>query len=325
MNNIKKFEEVFFNLLTSKYKFFMRNYYSNFSNKNRWIGLLDNNSTYVAAIVVKDSEEDIIYNEVREYLSQSLDKPFIINLIILSSGEYIGLENNYYNKVIFSLNERRVVYCSEGSKAFLPIFDYILTIDSKREIDFKKYKYTYSLIIINIIIFFIEILKSRSIIDIDIYTLIEMGAKVNLFINRGEIYRLITAGFLHGGIIHIFFNMSALNIIGKEVETIFGGKRFLQIYILSTLGGNLFSYLFSVKSISVGASGAIFGLLGAMLIFGLKERYRIGKGYVKNIIQTIGLNVILGISIPNIDNFAHLGGLIIGALTTYLIYRKQNI
>ena len=322
MKEIKKFEKIFFNLLTTKYKFFMRNYYSKFNIENKWIGLLDNNNVYIAAVVVEDLEEDIAYSEIKDYLSKTLNKPFIINLIVLSSNEYVNLESNYYNKIVFSLNERKVIYCSEGSKGFLPIFDNILTIDTKKEIDFKKYKFTYSLIIINIIIFFIEILRARSIIDIDIYTLIEMGAKVNPLINRGEIYRFITAGFLHGGIIHIFFNMSALNIIGKEVESIFGGKKFLQIYILSALGGNLFSYLFSPRNISVGASGAIFGLLGAMLIFGLKERYRIGKSYVKNIIQTIGLNIILGITIPNIDNFAHIGGLVIGSLTTYLIYKK---
>lgn len=325
MNDIKKFEKVFFNLLTKEYKFFMRNYYSKFSGGDKWIGILDINNSYVVSVVVKDSEEDIIYNEIKEYLSQSLDKPFIINLIILASGDYINLENSYYNKLVFSLKERRVIYCSEGSKAFLPIFDYILKIDSKKEIDFKKYKFTYSIMIINIIIFLIEVLKSRSIIDINIYTLIEMGAKINPLINRGEFYRIITAAFLHGGLIHIFFNMSALNIIGKEVEGIFGSKKFLLIYILSAIGGNLFSYLFSPNSISVGASGAIFGLLGAMFIFGLKERYRIGKAYVKNIIQTIGLNVILGITIPNIDNFAHLGGLIIGIITTLFIYKKIEI
>lgn len=322
MKDIKDFEKVFFNLLTKEYKFFMRDYYSNFSNKNKWIGLLDINNAYVVSVVVKDSEEDIIYNEVKEYLAQSLDKPFIINLIILTSRDYINLESNYYNKLIFSLSERKVIYCSEGAKAFLPIFDYILKIDSKKEIDFKKYKFTYSIMIINIIIFLIEILKSKSIIDINIYTLIEMGAKINPLINKGEIYRLITAAFLHGGLIHIFFNMSALNIIGKEVESIFGGKKFLVIYILSAIGGNLFSYLFSPKSISVGASGAIFGLLGAMLVFGIKERYRIGKSYVKNIIQTIGLNIILGVTIPNIDNFAHFGGLTIGIITTFIIYER---
>ena len=320
---MKKFEKVFFNVLTKEYKFFMRNYYSNFNKEDKWIGLLDINNTYVAVSIVEDSEEDIIYNEIREYLSESLDKPFIINLIILSSGEHISVEKNYDNKIIFSLIEKKVAYCSEGAKAFLPIIDYIAKVDSKKKVEFKKYKFTYTIMIINILIFLFEVLKSRSIIDIDLYTLVEMGAKINIFINRGEVYRLITAAFLHGGLIHIFFNMSALNIIGKEVENIFGGKNYLIIYLLSAIGGNLLSYLFKPYNVSIGTSGAIFGLLGAMLVFGIKERHRIGKGYVKNILQTIGLNIIIGITISNIDNFAHLGGLIIGAITTLFIYKNQ--
>lgn len=149
--------------------------------------------------------------------------------------------------------------------------------------------------------------------NIDIYTLVEMGAKYNILIENGEFYRLITAGFLHGGIMHLFFNMSALNIIGKEVEEVYGTKKYILIYVFSLLGASVFSYLFS-KGISVGASGAIFGLLGAMLIFGFKNKKKIGKLYIKNIIETILLNILIGITIPNIDNFAHMGGLVLGLI-----------
>ena len=199
-----------------------------------------------------------------------------------------------------------------------------MNIDSKRRISFKEYKVTYTIIILNILLYLIEVIKSRNLIDIDIYTLIQMGAKVNVLINSGEIYRLLTSAFLHGGIIHIFFNMSALNIIGREVEAVYGSKRYIAIYVISALGGSVVSYLFKPNSISVGASGAIFGLLGAMLIFGLKERDKIGKQYMKNILETIGLNVIIGITIPNIDNFAHLGGLILGTITSFILFKKKN-
>ena len=320
---MKKFEKVFFNLLTKEMKFFMRDYHSKFSNENKWIGLLDIDKAYIAVLITKDSEEEIAFNEAREYLASTLDKPFIINLIVLASGDYLNYGENYYDKLVFSLKERKVIYCSEGSKAFLPIIDYITKIDEKKVKDFKEYKFTYSIIIINIFIFLLEVFKSRNIIDIDIYTLIEMGAKFNELINYGELYRFITAAFLHGSLIHIFFNMSALNIIGKEVELVYGGKKLLIIYLLSALGGNIFSYIFNSRGISVGASGAIFGLLGAMLVFGIKERHNIGKRYVKNIIQTIGLNAIIGIAIPNIDNFAHLGGLAIGALVSTVLFNKN--
>lgn len=321
---MEKFEKVFFNSITKELKFFMRDYYSNYHNKNKWIGLLDLDEVMVGVIVVKYSDEEVDFNEAREYLAKSLNKPFILNLIILTSGEYINYGESNYNKLIFSLKERKIIYCSNGSKAFIPIIDYIVNIDSKRKISFKEYKVTYTIIILNILLYLIEVIKSRNLIDIDIYTLIQMGAKVNVLINSGEIYRLLTSAFLHGGIIHIFFNMSALNIIGREVEAVYGSKRYIAIYVISALGGSVVSYLFKPNSISVGASGAIFGLLGAMLIFGLKERDKIGKQYMKNILETIGLNVIIGITIPNIDNFAHLGGLILGAITSFILFKKKN-
>ncbi|MGY5239949.1 rhomboid family intramembrane serine protease [Clostridium tertium] len=321
---MEKFEKVFFNSITKELKFFMRDYYSNYHNKNKWIGLLDLDEVMVGVIVVKDSDEEVDFNEAREYLAKSLNKPFILNLIILTSGEYINYGESNYNKLIFSLKERKIIYCSNGSKAFIPIIDYIVNIDSKRRISFKEYKVTYTIIILNILLYLIEVIKSRNLIDIDIYTLIQMGAKVNVLINSGEIYRLLTSDFLHGGIIHIFFNMSALNIIGREVEAVYGSKRYIAIYVISALGGSVVSYLFKPNSISVGASGAIFGLLGAMLIFGLKERDKIGKQYMKNILETIGLNVIIGITIPNIDNFAHLGGLILGTITSFILFKKKN-
>lgn len=322
---MEKFEKVFFNILTKEMKFFMKDYYSNYNNKNKWLALLDIDNAYVAVLVAKDSEEEIIYNEAKEYLSNTLNKPFIINIVVLASEDYLSYGTNYYNKLVFSIKERKVIYCSEGSKAFLPVIDYMLKVDSKKNKGIKEYKFTYSIIILNIVIFLVEVIKAKNLIDIDIYTLAEMGAKVNVFINNGEYYRLLTAAFLHGGIIHIFFNMSALNIIGKEVETVYGGKKFLIIYFLSALGGNIFSYLFKPTSISVGASGAIFGLLGAMLVFGIKERQKIGKEYAKNILETIGLNVLIGLTIPNIDNFAHMGGLVIGFIMGFILFNKKHL
>ena len=322
---MEKFEKVFFNILTKEMKFFMKDYYSNYSNKNKWLALLDIDKAYVAVVIARDSEEDIIYNEAKEYLESILNKPFIINIVVLASGDYINYGESYYNKLVFSLKERKVIYCSEGSKAFMPVIDYIVKTDNRKAKGIKEYKFTYSIILINLVIFLFEIIKSRNFIEIDIYTLADMGAKINVFINQGQYYRLITAAFLHGGILHIFFNMSALNIIGREVEAVYGGKKFLIIYFISALGGNVFSYLFKPNSISVGASGAIFGLLGAMLVFGIKERKNIGKGYVKNILETIGLNVIIGITIPNIDNFAHMGGLFIGALISFILFNKKSL
>lgn len=318
---MKNFEKIFFGLLTKELNFFMRSYYSEFHKEERWIGLIDLNEVVVSVVVSNDMNEEVDFNEAKEYLLKSLNKRFVVNLIILASEEYINYnENNYYNKLIFSVKDKKILYSSEGSKAFIPIINYMINENNKKKINFKKYKVTYTVIILNILVYLIEIIKSRNLIDINIYTLIQMGAKINILINRGEIYRLITSTFLHGGIMHILFNMSALNIIGKEVEYIYGSKKYILIYILSALSGSLFSYLFNPNSVSVGASGAIFGLLGAMLVFGLKEKNKIGKQYVKNILETLAINVIIGITISNIDNYAHLGGLIMGAISALILF-----
>lgn len=318
---MKNFEKIFFGLLTKELNFFMRSYYSEFHKEERWIGLIDLNEVVVSVVVSNDMNEEVDFNEAKEYLLKSLNKRFVVNLIILASEEYINYnKNNYYNKLIFSVKDKKILYSSEGSKAFIPIINYMINENNKKKINFKKYKVTYTIIILNILVYLIEIIKSRNLIDINIYTLIQMGAKVNILINRGEIYRLITSTFLHGGIMHILFNMSALNIIGKEVEYIYGSKKYILIYILSALSGSLFSYLFNPNSVSVGASGAIFGLLGAMLVFGLKEKNKIGKQYVKNILETLAINVIIGITISNIDNYAHLGGLIMGAISALILF-----
>ena len=151
-----------------------------------------------------------------------------------------------------------------------------------------------------------------------------MGAKVNTLIDDGQWWRLITAAFLHGGLIHILFNMIALKSIGVQVEKIYGWKKYLVIYFTAALGSSALSYVFSPKSISVGASGAVFGLLGAMLIFGIIKRDIIGKSFVFNIIQVIFLNIVIGLTVPNIDNWGHIGGLILGALVAKILFKQDK-
>ena len=320
---MEKFEKLFFNILTKEMNFFIRDYYSIYNNQNKWVALLDINHIYVAVLVVNDWEEENIYNEAKEYLSNNLNKPFIINLVVLTKDNYIIKENTQYNKLVYSLKDKEVFYCSEGSKAFLPVIEFMKDTNTKKREVLTKGKFTNIFILINIFIFIIEVFISKNLLNIDVNTLVYMGAKLNIAINHGEIYRLITAAFLHGGILHILFNMSALNIIGKEVEKVYGGKKFLIIYLFSAIGGNLFSYLFSPSSISVGASGAIFGLLGAMLLFGIKGR--VGKKYLANMIETIVINIIISFAIPNIDIFGHIGGLIIGFLVSGFLLKKRAV
>jgi membrane associated rhomboid family serine protease len=126
----------------------------------------------------------------------------------------------------------------------------------------------------------------------------------------GEYYRLLTAAFLHGGVLHIMFNMWVLYALGPQLEQLLGRARFLVLYLLSALGGSVVSFVFGAPNVpSVGASGAIFGLMGATLVVGRRLR-----ADVTNVAVLIGINVAIGFVVPNIDWRAHFGGLITGAI-----------
>jgi rhomboid protease GluP len=319
----ENFEKNFFDVLTKELKFYMRYYFSSSYKENKWISILDLGECYLGVIVTDSLKEEIDYIETREYREKNLDKRFIINSIVLDK-ENIG--NGDPNKILISSKDKEVTYCGENAKGLLNVVSYILNKEKikKKNFDFKKYKITYALMFINILAYVIEIILSGNLFDIDVYTLVFMGAKYNPLIKEGEIYRLITSCFLHGGVIHLFFNMSSLKIIGEEVELVYGKVKYIIIYFLSALGGGLFSFIFNNNSISVGASGAIFGLLGAMLLFGLINRDKISKGYVKNIVETIGINILLGFTISVIDNSAHIGGLILGFVTAFILYKIKG-
>jgi len=126
----------------------------------------------------------------------------------------------------------------------------------------------------------------------------------------GEWYRLVTAAFLHGGLLHLLFNMYALFVFGPTLENALGRLRFGLVYLLSALGGSAASYAFNAPNqVSVGASGAIFGLLGATLVVSKKLRYDVSALGV-----LIAINLALGFVIPRIDWRAHVGGLAVGLL-----------
>jgi rhomboid protease GluP len=144
--------------------------------------------------------------------------------------------------------------------------------------------------------------------------LVRLGAKVSPLIATGEYWRLFTAMFLHIGLMHLFFNGYALIAIGTELERIVGWGRFLTIYLLSGLFGNLASYAFS-PNLAAGASGAIFGLIGALAAFFVLHREQLGtwgQRRLINIVILIAVNLFLGFTQPGIDNLAHLGGLLCG-------------
>lgn len=154
--------------------------------------------------------------------------------------------------------------------------------------------------------------------------LIKWGAKFSPYIVAGEWWRLVTATLLHAGFLHIALNGYALYVIGIDLESFFGRARFAAIYVVAGLAGSVTSFTFSPYcSLGVGASGAIFGLVGALAVyFGLNRELfgKIGQLQFWNIIVVIVLNLGLGFSgIFPIDNSAHLGGLIAGATVGYIL------
>jgi rhomboid protease GluP len=150
----------------------------------------------------------------------------------------------------------------------------------------------------------------------DVQPLVDLGAKVNEYIAQGEYWRLFTATLLHGGIVHLMFNLYALFAIGPTLEAYLGWRRFLIIYVLGGLFGSLLSYAFS-GSISVGASGAIFGIIGATTVYFFRYRDNFGaqgRAILQNMVVVIVINLIFGFSAGGIDNWGHIGGLLGGAL-----------
>jgi rhomboid protease GluP len=183
------------------------------------------------------------------------------------------------------------------------------------------------LLTINIIVFvvpsFLDVIGVRIAGTVSVYDfLLIWGAKDNaaIFVG-GQYYRFLTAMFLHGGLAHLFFNSFALYSLGFETERLFGAQRFLAIYMLAGLGGGVASYALNPNP-SVGASGAIFGLIGALIAFYLVARRVLGgiaRQQLGSLIFITLINLALGFTTPYIDNNAHIGGLLTGTLLGWLL------
>ena len=141
---------------------------------------------------------------------------------------------------------------------------------------------------------------------------------------NGEWYRLITSAFVHVNLLHLLCNMYALYIVGTQIENFFGKLRYSIIYLGSAITGSMLSMLFNTNTFSIGASGAIFGLLGALLYFGYHYRVYLDSVIKSQIIPIIILNLSIGFMIPNIDNACHIGGLIGGILISMAVGVKYK-
>lgn len=234
------------------------------------------------------------------------------------------IDKNEFVKKLFPDMGKKMKYTEDGMELFAKITNDInehnMKDASKIEKVFKdKGPYiTYVLIAINVLLYLIPIL-------LDKYEYI-----INAFcvhgpsIRAGEYYRLITGIFLHGSLIHLFFNAYALYVIGSQIENYFGRIKYLIIYLFSGLMGAMFSMIFGGNIASIGASGAIFGLMGALLYFGYHYRVYLGNVLKTQLIPLIIFNLFLGFILNGVDNFAHIGGLIGGVLIAKAVGVKDK-
>ena len=251
-------------------------------------------------------------NVSKEELNNTKNNQLCIDL----KGED-GLKNNSEIVKLFPDIIKKTKFAESGVELFAKI---TTDINKHNENDARKAEkvfkskipyITYILILINVIAY------------IYTYFIGDSNNIINAFaingpaVRSGEYYRLITGIFLHGGLIHIIFNMYALYVIGSQLESFLGKIKYTIIYFLSGISGGLLSMILSGSNIySIGASGAIFGLMGALLYFGLQYRVYLGNFVRSQLVPLIVFNLILGAMSPGIDNYGHIGGLIGGLLTT---------
>lgn len=242
------------------------------------------------------------------------------NLVCIDANTITDLNHNKFILEIFPTFKDDTTFKEKGLALFekitKDISDTNAAENSKAEHVFarKKPVVTYALIIINVIVFLLMYLLGNG--SEDNYTLLAFGALYAPYVKAGEVFRLITCAFLHSGLVHLVMNMYALYIIGSQIESFYGKRKYLLIYGLSAITGSLLSMAFSTNAISIGASGAIFGLLGSLLCFGYYYRLYLGSVLTSQVIPVIVLNLLLGFIVPGIDVSAHIGGLIGGFLIT---------
>lgn len=283
---------------------------------------LDDNKKRV--IVFVNPANEIDYSAMSIDLKALLNCPNIelIRILIKDTKEetLYTFDNDHKAELILDIYNRKISGSSLSSEEVVQELLNVTNIILQKE-DTKKSSLpyvTYVFIGINVLVYLITAYLSQNFIDSDINVLIKLGAKYNELISQGEYYRFITSMFLHGGLLHVALNMYSLYSIGPLIEKVFGKAKYLIIYFVSGITGSIFSFLFS-NSVSIGASGAIFGLLGAALIFAFKVRNVSGKEFLRSVASVIVINLFIGFTLPNIDNYAHLGGLTGGVIATLLL------
>ncbi len=224
---------------------------------------------------------------------------------------------------------KNLEYSEEGFQLFLKITTEINkknrseAMENDNIFQKKPIVLTYGILGLLVLIFIYSIVGNK---DALIYNYAVNG----FFIRGGQIYRLLTGAFIHVDPMHLLCNCYSLYIIGTQIENFYGKKKFTLIYLISALCGSLLSISMNDGN-SIGASGAIFGLLGAYAYFGYHYRVYFGTVLLKQVVPIIIINLAIGFMVTGIDNFAHIGGLVGGFLISMALgvnskdTKKQHI
>ena len=239
------------------------------------------------------------------------------------------LKNDKLLKEKFPDLSKNLEYSEEGFQLFLKITTEINkknrseAMENDNIFQKKPIILTYGILGLLVLIFIYSIVGNKD-------TLVYNFAVNGFFVRGGQLYRLLTGTFIHKDPMHLLCNCYSLYIIGTQIENFYGKKKFAIIYLISAITGSLSSISMHDGN-SIGASGAIFGLLGAYAYFGYHYRVYFGTVLLKQVVPIIILNLAIGFMVPGIDNFAHIGGLIGGFLVSMALgvnsrdTKKQHI
>ena len=253
----------------------------------------------------------------------------ISNIFVFDVKNFSDLCNNEMIMNSFPDIANETNFKEQGMDLFLKLTS---DINKKNELEnniasdvFRRKKpiVTLSIVLINFIVFLFMYLFGRG--STDVQTLLNFGALCKPYVLNGDFFRLITTAFLHIGVIHLIINSYSLYVIGSQLESFLGKAKYIFVYLVSALCGSLMSITFSNDtSVSVGASGAIFGLLGSLLYFGYNYRVFLGNVLKSQIIPLIVLNLAFGVFAKGIDSAAHIGGMIGGVIATQAVGLKHK-
>ena len=317
-------------------------------NDEIWLENLENDYKIVRIVShYIHNEEQLKFDrfKLKKILGNLKKKTFSINMPVLSIytsvGEDVDLmdsEDNILSVLVRNTNDikndslvkvfpdivEKTHHDEKGVELFVKISDDINkdSFEKSKKVEkifsMKQPIITYGIIAICVLMFIMTYFFGNG--SNDSMTLIKFGANASWLVKNGEYFRIFSCMFLHAGIIHLLCNMYSLYVIGPQIESFYGKLKYLFIYIFSGICGSILSLAFAANNyISVGASGAIFGLLGAMLYFGYHYRVYLGNVLKSQIVPVILVNLFIGFMLTGVDNFAHIGGLLGGLFASMAI------